>query len=162
MILAVSVSYAIWAWRNRDNTIDTRFPNIVHGYRNRSAKTTWSYIMLFGNGRRLNSTVCNHTNNVKLGSILRWFCHYLFHMQCEHEGVEIILSILDSETDPTENDIDQRKLHHQTSCCFDTTGNSTRQYQFMLTIEKSAKFPHMEHIARRAANHLIPKPYGIP
>ena len=28
------------------------------------------------------------------------------------------------------------------------------------TIEKSAELPHMEHIARNAANHLIPTTYG--
>ena len=29
------------------------------------------------------------------------------------------------------------------------------------TVDKSTEFPHMEHIARTAANYLIPTPYGI-
>ena len=31
----------------------------------------------------------------------------------------------------------------------------------MLTIEKSAELPHMEHIARIASNNLIPTTYGL-
>ena len=36
-----------------------------------------------------------------------------------------------------------------------TVSNHAKQYK------NSAEFLHMEHIARSAANHLIPTPYGI-
>ena len=96
IILKVSISYPIWAWRSRDSIINSGIPNIVNWQRNWSAKTESSYISLFEYGRRLNSTVSNHANNKKFGRMLRWFWQYLFHMQYEHEGVEIAISVLGS------------------------------------------------------------------
>ena len=58
--LAVSVSYSIWAWRSRNNPINTQFSSIVNGKRNRSAKITSSSILSLGHSRRLKSTVSNH------------------------------------------------------------------------------------------------------
>ena len=60
VILATAISYAIWAWRSQDRHTNTWISNIVNWYRNRSAKTSSSYILSFGHGRRLNSTVSNH------------------------------------------------------------------------------------------------------
>ena len=132
MILAVSIAYAIWAWRSRDSLIITRLLNIVNGYRKRSAKTTSSYSLSFEYVRRLKSTVWNHTIIIKFGRMRRWFWQYLLHMQHEHEVVDITLSILDSQTRSMDNGIDQRKLHHCTYCLLETAGNWTWQYQIML------------------------------
>ena len=60
-----------------------------------------------------------------------------------------------------DNGIDQRTQHHRTFCRSNTAGDSIQQYKIIQTIEKSAELPHMEHIARTAANHLIPTAYGI-
>ena len=135
--------------------------NIVNWYRNRSSKTTSSYILLFEHGRRLNSTVSNHANNRKFGRMLRWCWKYLFHMQSEHEGVEIAISIFEFQTYSIDSGIDQRKPHYRTSRCLGTAGDWIRQYQIMLNYRKSAKLPHIEHIARKTANHLIPTTYGL-
>ena len=85
----------------------------------------------------------------------------IFYMQYEHEGVEITISILYFQILSMHNWIDQRKLHHRTSFCLETAGDWTREYQFMLNNRISADLPHMEHIARTAANHQIPTTYGI-
>ena len=84
----------MWVYRSRDSHINKHTSKIVNWYRNRSAKTTLSYILLFEHGWRLNSTVYNHKNNRKFGRMRRWFRQHLFHMQYEHGGVEITLSIL--------------------------------------------------------------------
>ena len=39
---------------------------IVNWYRNRSVKTSSSYILLFGHGRQLNSTVSNHEKQLEI------------------------------------------------------------------------------------------------
>ena len=54
--------------------------------------------LVFEYGRRLNSTVSNHSNNRKFFRMPRWFWQYLFHMQYEQERVEIDLSILEIQT----------------------------------------------------------------
>ena len=92
VILYIAISYAIWVSWRRDSPVNIHTSNIVNWYRNRLAITISSHILLFGHGRRLNSTVSNHTNNRKFGWIRRWFWKYLFHMQYDHEGVEITLS----------------------------------------------------------------------
>ena len=88
-IFYIAISYGIWVSRSLDSPVNIHTSNIVNWYRNRSSKTTSSYILLFEHGRRLNSPVSNHTTNRKFGRMLRWFWQYLFHMQYEHEGVEI-------------------------------------------------------------------------
>ena len=53
-----------------------------------------------------------------------------------------------------DNRIDQRKLHHRTSFCFNTAGDWTRQYEIMLNNRKICRIcriwntstQHMEHI----------------
>ena len=75
--------------RSLDRPINIHTTNIVNWYRNRSSKTTSTYILLFEHGRRLNSTILNHANNEKFGRMLRSFWHYQFHMQYENDGVEI-------------------------------------------------------------------------
>ena len=52
-------------------------------------ETTSSYILSFEHGIQLNSTISSHANNRKFGGMLRRFWQYLFHMQYEHQGVEI-------------------------------------------------------------------------
>ena len=65
MILSVSISYAIWAWRSRDSHIYTHTLKIANWHRNRISKTASPYISRFGHGRRLNSTVSNHGKQYK-------------------------------------------------------------------------------------------------
>ena len=106
--------------------------NIVNWYRNRSSITTYSYILLSEHCRRFNSTVSNLVNNRIFWRILRWFWRYLFHMQYQHEGVEIALSLQEFQTLPIDSGIDQPKPHHRKSRCLDTAGDWIRQYQIML------------------------------
>ena len=128
-----TISHAIWVSKSRDSPINIQTSNIDNWYGNRSAKTISSYVLSFGHGRRLNSTVSKHANNRKLDrQFRRWFRQYLFHMRYEHEGVEITLSTLYSETLWMDNGIDHRKLHHRRSCRLHTAGDWIRQYQIML------------------------------
>ena len=48
---------------------------------------------------------------------------YLFHIQYEHEGVKISLSMHESQTSQMYNGIDQRKLHYRISCRLDSAGD---------------------------------------
>ena len=43
------------------------------------------------------------------------------YAQFESKGVEITLPLLSSQTQGTENGIDQRKLHQRTTCYLDTS-----------------------------------------
>ena len=126
----------MWVSRSLDSPINIYTSNIVNWYRNRSSITTSSYILLFGHGRRLNPVVSNHAINRKFGRMLRWFWHYQFHMQYEHEGVEMELSILEFQTYSIDSGIDQRKPQYRTSRYLDTAGNWIRQYQIMPTNRK--------------------------
>ena len=85
----IAISYAIWVSRSLDSPINIHTTNIANWYRNRSPKTTSSYILLFEHSRQLNSTVSNHANIRKFGRILRRFWQYLFRMQYQYEGVKI-------------------------------------------------------------------------
>ena len=117
--------------------------------------------MSFKHGRQLNSTVSNHANNMIFGRMLRRFWKYLFHMQYEHERVEITYqysnfkhSQLKVESSSKNCIIVHLFLYTRQAIEFDSTKSCS-------TITKSAEFPHMEHIARNAANHLTPKTYGL-
>ena len=48
----------------------------------------------------------------------RW--KYLFHMQYEHEGVELAISIFEFQTQSIDGGIDQRNPHYRISRCLDT------------------------------------------
>ena len=85
----IAISYLIWVSKNLDSPINIHTSNIVNWYRNRSSKSTSSYILLFVHGKRLNSRVSNHANNGTFGRMLRWFWQYLIHMLYEHEWVDI-------------------------------------------------------------------------
>ena len=93
----ITISYALWVYRSGDSHINTHTSNIVNWYRNGCAKLYYriSRCLLFKHGRRLNSTVSNNANNMKVIKTLLWLWQYLFRMQYEHEGVEITLSVLD-------------------------------------------------------------------
>ena len=96
----IAISYAIWVSRSLDSHFNIHTSNIVNWYRNRTSKTTSSYILLFEHGRRLNSTVSNHANNRKFGRMLRWFWQCLFHMEYEHERVELTYQYSNSKHIP--------------------------------------------------------------
>ena len=61
----ITISYATWVPRSRDSPFNINNSNIVNWYRNRSAKTTSSYILLFEHCRQLNSTVSNYAKKYK-------------------------------------------------------------------------------------------------
>ena len=82
-------------------------------------------------------------------------------MQYEHEGVEIDLSILELQTYSIDSGIDQRKPHHRTSRVWTRQAIEFDNIKSCQTIEKSAEFPYLVHIARNVANHLIPTTYGL-
>ena len=161
MIFYIAISYAIWVSRSLDSPINILTSNIVNWNRNRSSKTTSSYILSFEHGRKLNSTVSNHANNGQFGRMLRRFWQYLFHMQYEHEGVEINYQYTNSNhSQLTAESISKNRINVHAVLC-------TRQaivfdsMKSCWTIKKYAELPHMEHIARNAANHLIPTTYGL-
>ena len=108
--------------------------SLVNWYRNRSSKTTSSYILPYTNGRQLNSTVSNHANNRKFGRMLRRFWHQLFHMRYDHEGVEISISILEFQTYSIASGIDLRKTHYRSCCGLNRSDDWNQAYQIMLTI----------------------------
>ena len=137
MIFCIAISYAIWVLRSRDSRINIHIPNIVKWYRNRSAKTTSSYILLFDHGRRLNSSVSNQANNRKLGRMLGWFCQYLFYIYAIWTW-----GSRDSHINKRIPKIANwyrnrwRKSHHRTTRCLDTEGDWIRQFQMMLNNRK--------------------------
>ena len=157
----IAISYAISVSRSLDSHINMHTSNLGNWLGNRSSKTTSSSILFFEHGRRLNSTVSNHANNRKFGRMLRWFWMYLFHMQYEHEGVEIIYQYSNFKHSQLKVESSSKNciIVHLVLCTrqaieFDSTKSCS-------TITKSAEFPHMKHIARNAANHLTPKIYGL-
>ena len=161
MILYIAISYAIWVSRNLDSPINIHTSNIVNWYRNQSLKTASSYILFFERGKRLNSTVSNHGNNRKFGKMLRWFWQYPFHMQHDHDGVEITYQYSNSKhSQLTAKSISKNRIiahlvvWTRQALEFDSIISCQ-------TIEKSAELPHMEHIARNEANHQITTTYGL-
>ena len=82
-------------------------------------------------------------------------------MQHDHEGVEITYQYSNSKHSQltVKSMIKNRIIAHlvfwtRQAIEFD----SIKSCQ---TIEKSAELPHIEHISRNAANHLIPTTYGL-
>ena len=82
-------------------------------------------------------------------------------MQYEHEGVEITYQYSNSKHSPlTAESINKNRIivHLVVWTRLAVEFDSIKS---CLTIKKSAELPHMEHIARNAANHLIPATYGL-
>ena len=82
-------------------------------------------------------------------------------MQRDHEGVEITYQYSNSKhTQLTVKSISKNRIvaHLVVWTRQAIEFDSIKSCQ---TIEKSAELPHIEHIARNAANHLIPTTYGL-
>ena len=82
-------------------------------------------------------------------------------MQHDHEGVVITYQYSNSKhSQLTVKSISKNRIiaHLVVWTRQAIEFDSIKSYQ---TIEKSAELPHMEHIARNAANHIIPTTYGL-
>ena len=88
MIFYIAISYVIWVSRNLDSLINIHTSNVVNWYRNRTTKTTASYILLLNMADDWIQLYQIMQYNRPFG-MLRCFWQYLFHMQYENEGDEI-------------------------------------------------------------------------